>query len=102
MPLLQSIPEEDREVIDCLDLDIGTSASSSMVKTLGVLWNPKLDVFVFKVAVYGIPGRDSVTRRHVLFETAKIFDPLGFLCPTIMVAKIMLQSCWTCCWYILG
>ena len=88
--LLESTPLEEREVLDSLDMDLG----SSMVKTLGVFWNPELDVFVFKVAVYEVPEFNCITRRHLLSEIAKVFDPLGLLQPAVMEAKILLQSTW--------
>ena len=36
-----------------------------------------------------------VTKRKLLSDTAKIFDPLGLLAPTIMVAKLSFQLLWT-------
>ncbi|XP_070519758.1 uncharacterized protein [Cardiocondyla obscurior] len=40
-------------------------------------------------AVYSVP-----TKRQVLSETARLFDPLGWLGPVIVRAKILLQSFW--------
>jgi hypothetical protein len=36
---------------------------------------------------------ETVTKRQLLSETAKVFDPLG-LTPTLMCAKIMFQKLW--------
>jgi len=34
------------------------------------------------------------TKRRVLAETARLFDPLGWLAPVIIHAKILIQSAW--------
>ena len=67
------------------DLSVTTSV-------LGLSWNPTLDVFNFKVQLF-----DSVskfTKRIVLSRTAQVFDPMGWLSPIIINAKILMQSLW--------
>jgi len=65
---------------------------SSSVKTLGLHWNPTSDSFTF------CPRFDSnlnyFTKRIVLSIVAKVFDPLGWLSPCIVSAKIFLQTLW--------
>ena len=36
----------------------------------------------------------QTTKRSVLRKVATIFDPWGFVCPYILVAKILLQELW--------
>lgn len=36
----------------------------------------------------------TVTKRQLLSDTARIFDPLGLLSPVLMVAKITFQNLW--------
>ncbi|GBM05052.1 hypothetical protein AVEN_60237-1 [Araneus ventricosus] len=62
---------------------------SSETKALGILWNDLTDCFSFKV----LPSPQN-TKRAVLSNIAKIFDPLGLLGPVITVAKIFLQRLW--------
>ncbi|XP_070524591.1 uncharacterized protein [Cardiocondyla obscurior] len=58
---------------------------------LGLRWLPELDAFFFKID----PIPDSVpTKRKIFSETAQLFDPLGWLAPVIVRAKILLQSLW--------
>ncbi|XP_070529935.1 uncharacterized protein [Cardiocondyla obscurior] len=58
---------------------------------LGLHWYPVTDSFTFKV----YPTADTVsTKRQVFSETARLFDPLGWLAPIIVRAKILLQSFW--------
>ncbi|CAB0029183.1 unnamed protein product [Trichogramma brassicae] len=35
-----------------------------------------------------------VTKRGILSDVAKLFDPLGWLAPDIVTAKILLQDLW--------
>ena len=37
-----------------------------------------------------------VTKREVLQDLSKIFDPLGFATPVIIRAKILMQQLWLC------
>ena len=59
------------------------------VKTLGVLWCPKEDEFRFQV---NQPSKDQDTKRSFLRKIATLFDPLGFLSPYMVHAKILLQD----------
>ncbi|KAL7299070.1 hypothetical protein TKK_0008162 [Trichogramma kaykai] len=62
------------------------------VSTLGVRWQPRSDSFHFAASLS--PVKESYTKRGVLSETARLFDPLGWLAPVIVVAKILLQDLW--------
>ncbi|GBM78869.1 hypothetical protein AVEN_25166-1 [Araneus ventricosus] len=77
--------------------DISTSeysfehTQSNTVKTFGMLWNPQLDQLTFKVSVN---KKDSLTKREVLSQIARLYDPLGTIGPVIAKAKIFMQSLW--------
>ncbi|XP_077276909.1 uncharacterized protein LOC143905373 [Temnothorax americanus] len=59
--------------------------------TLGLQWRPQEDAFSFTVQPADL-GR--LTKRTVLSQTARLFDPLGWLAPVIVCAKILFQSTW--------
>ncbi|XP_058817789.1 uncharacterized protein LOC131681097 [Topomyia yanbarensis] len=62
------------------------------VSTLGLIWEPKLDILRFKVQ---LPLAASVlTKRKVMSYIAQIFDPLGLVGPTITKAKLFMQRLW--------
>lgn len=63
-------------------------------KTLGVLWLVTSDVFTFRFKP--IEQVFVFTKRNVLKKIASLFDPLGFLAPFIVRAKIVLQKMWMC------
>ncbi|XP_043471319.1 uncharacterized protein LOC122504323 [Leptopilina heterotoma] len=66
--------------------------SSDSVKTLGVHWNFKEDTISYTVK---LPESNSkTTKRKIISQVAKIFDPYGLLGPVIIPGKIMLQELW--------
>uniref|UniRef100_A0ABD2W227 Uncharacterized protein n=1 Tax=Trichogramma kaykai TaxID=54128 RepID=A0ABD2W227_9HYME len=80
-----------------LGLNAGDNADVSVkiedvVSTLGLKWSPKTDELLF---VPSLPLMASiVTKRGILSDVAKLFDPLGWLAPVIVTAKILLQDLW--------
>jgi len=82
--VIASIPPSERaaSVVD-LDLD-----NPPMERTLGVSWDVETDAFTFKVS----PKEKPPSRRGVLSVTSSLYDPLGFVAPVVLVAKILLQD----------
>ncbi|XP_074106315.1 uncharacterized protein LOC141532055 [Cotesia typhae] len=61
-------------------------------KILGLYWSPISDHFSFK---HSPPSSSNAcTKRSILSEIAQIFDPLGFLSPLIIQAKMFMQELW--------
>ena len=86
--VLEEIPVEDRAAE--IDLDKGYLPS---VKTLGVLWKAKEDVFTYKS--HPPESNQLLTKRSFLKKIATLFDPLGFLSPFTICAKVLMQELWT-------
>lgn len=84
--LLQNIPQDHREV----NLDFSSNDKES-IKTLGLIWLPKDDHLCVKVKEGPI---NVATKRTVVSDLAKLFDPLGLLAPVIVKAKIFIQHLW--------
>ena len=84
--LLHTIPEAFREKSVSLNFD-----HENVVNTLGIHWIPNSDTFSFKV---NAPLTYKVTKRIILSESAKLFDPLGWLAPTTIISKILFQKLW--------
>ncbi|XP_049886991.1 uncharacterized protein LOC126381569 [Pectinophora gossypiella] len=76
--------------IDLQDQENLTLSSSSCA--LGLGWNPKSDNLHFPYKE--IPYTDKITKRHIMSNSFKIFDPLGLLSPYIIQPKILLQKLW--------
>ncbi|RLU16083.1 hypothetical protein DMN91_011841 [Ooceraea biroi] len=64
-----------------------------------ILWidenlNESQDVFTF--SVISASHYDRLTKRLILSEVVQIFDPLGFVSPVVIRAKMLLQELWLC------
>lgn len=87
--LLETIPEELRETKTLIEMQ----SEDTTIKTLGTYWNPSKDEYSFTLTLPPIqPGKYS--KRLILSEIARIFDPLGWLSPAIIVCKIFMQELW--------
>ncbi|GFX24172.1 DUF1758 domain-containing protein [Trichonephila clavipes] len=60
-------------------------------KALGLTWNSMKDIFIFNLKV-NFP--DNITKRSFLLQSARLFDPLGFLTPCTVSIKIFYQQLW--------
>ncbi|KAL0883544.1 hypothetical protein ABMA27_015698 [Loxostege sticticalis] len=65
--------------------------SSSQSSVLGLKWNPPEDVLQFSV---DMDLNQPITKRTILSNSAKLFDPLGLLSPCTIIPKITLQKLW--------
>ena len=55
-------------------------------------WYPSEDYFAFSVCVQSV--NHKITKRVILSEVAKLFDPVGWLAPVTIQAKSLLQELW--------
>lgn len=63
-------------------------------KTLGLCWIPKDDTFTFHPIQFDSTLTSTPTKRQLLSEISKIFDPLGWLTPVTIKLKILFQDTW--------
>ncbi|XP_065078903.1 uncharacterized protein LOC135701886 [Ochlerotatus camptorhynchus] len=88
--VLESVPEEEREKL----VKIGENGMKEGIKALGILWDTKNDQFTYENWPEEATNR-SLTKRHVLAEISKLYDPLGLVSPVIVCAKIIMQKLWS-------
>ena len=79
---LQTIAHE--EVVD----------ENEVVSLLGLHWNTTKDYLSFIPKKIDLADNSVVTKRKILQNSSKIFDPLGFLSPIIIRAKLLVQELW--------
>jgi len=84
--LLESIPHSDRALSPDKTLE-----ESSSFRILGIKWSPSSDHFRIQVRV---EKSSVISKRSFLSLVARIFDPLGWIAPVTVSAKIILQSLW--------
>lgn len=84
--LLQGLThdENDASIVHPLNED-------GSVKVLGISWHPASDSLRFRVSN---PDVTPATKRLVLSHIARLFDPLGWVSPVVIRAKIMMQELW--------
>ncbi|XP_072763713.1 uncharacterized protein [Anoplolepis gracilipes] len=64
---------------------------SSIIKTLGLNWCQRADMFQFSTDFL----TNSVsTKRDVLSTISRLFDPLGLIGPILVRAKLIMQEAW--------
>ena len=86
--VLSEVPIQDRKSEVDLDRD-----QLPCAKTLGVWWLAKEDIFIFRDHVP--ESHMQYTKCNFLKKIATLFDPIGFLAPFTIRAKMLLQDMWT-------
>ena len=59
---------------------------------LGICYNPSEDYFSFKINLDEF--KKPITKRMVVSSISKLFDPLGWLAPVMITAKVIIQKMW--------
>jgi hypothetical protein len=86
--VLENLNQEDLEKPNNLE----DASVNQTIKTLGLTWNPTDDVYSFKISK---ECQEKVTtKRQMLSSILKLFDPIGFLSPVIVTARLMMQNLW--------
>lgn len=65
----------------------------SISKVLGISWNPTVDCF--QISIPKVLEKRVFTKREVLGIIAQVFDPMGFVGPVIIIAKVIMQKLWS-------
>lgn len=86
LAMLESLPTESIEK----PIELG---GVDIIKTLGLFWSPKTDAFQYSIKMDDVKGK--ITKRQLLSEASKLFDPMGWVAPCIIIPKILFQSLWS-------
>lgn len=90
LELLSHLPEE---ILERKPQEFTTTTDSTK-KTLGLWWDAEQDEFVYKHLPPQNKPSTRLTKRIILSEIARLFDPLGLVSPVVVRAKIQLQELW--------
>lgn len=85
--IISDLPSDQLLFENFLKIDAHSTA-----KTLGIRWNAQSDQFFFSVIPF--PSICKYTKREILSQISKLFDPAGWLAPCIVTAKIIMQQIW--------
>lgn len=86
--LLRGIPSDDIEKL------ITIQNHDNTTNALGLIWDPEADQFMFKTPE--IQTKIKWTKRLLLSELKKIFDPLGWISPVAQYGNFLMQEVWMC------
>uniref|UniRef100_A0A182PX51 Reverse transcriptase/retrotransposon-derived protein RNase H-like domain-containing protein n=1 Tax=Anopheles epiroticus TaxID=199890 RepID=A0A182PX51_9DIPT len=86
---LSTIPEQERE----LSMQLHERNINSIIKVLGLLWDPNTDLLYIAHQISPLTGA-CVTKRHIYSQIAKNFDPTGLVAPVLVLAKLFAQRMW--------
>ncbi|XP_049883593.1 uncharacterized protein LOC126379074 [Pectinophora gossypiella] len=86
--ILDDLRDDQRCSKTTIDFSSEQTPSS---KTLGMRWNPAADTFTYN---WNLPAKDNLTKRNLLAQISKLYDPLGWLSPTTIKAKLLFQKMW--------
>nr|XP_029734345.1 uncharacterized protein LOC109426131 [Aedes albopictus] len=83
--------DESKPALEQVPVEMKLAEQPEAVKALGIQWLPTDDVFSFKVSL----SVDSVnTKRQLLSDSSRLFDPYGWLSPVMVKIKILFQQLW--------
>ena len=71
-----------------------TAHTGDEINTLGMRWNTSSDILALTNKTTLNTHKKLITKREVLQQSSKIFDPLGIIAPITIRAKIFLQRLW--------
>nr|XP_022908199.1 uncharacterized protein LOC111419605 [Onthophagus taurus] len=83
--LLQDVAETDLQ--KPISMDYG---EFNCIMVFGLQWDPKRDLFTYSFT----PIHKSCTKRSILSDIARIYDPLGFLMPCTLKTKTFIEQLW--------
>jgi len=86
--ILHAVPVEAQAMSPAL---LYNDKNECELKILGLKWDPRADVFSFDTK----PSKTEPTKRSVLSDIARVFDPLGLLSPITFWTKHVMQLLWT-------
>lgn len=84
--LLEGIPQSNIESL------VTIQDHENTITTLGLIWSPQADEFMYKIPNTLQPQK--WTKRLVSSEIHKLFDPVGWIGPVILLGNLLMQKLW--------
>ena len=71
-----------------------SSVEGALTSVLGYKWDKEKDILMCDFQRKETELPDKISKRIMLSKVQQVFDPLGFLCPTMIKPKLLLQQAW--------
>lgn len=72
--------------------ELAVASDAAVTSVLGIRWDPVQDEIFYQITLDS--SIKPATKRTVLSEISRCFDPLGLLSPVMIQARIFVQSLW--------
>ena len=89
--VLDNVPKADQAADMAFSYEFEPGSDLPKIKALGVIWLAASDSFTF-LAEFNL--NQIWTKRTILSTYSKLFDPMGFISPVAITARIVTQACW--------
>ncbi|XP_048582690.1 uncharacterized protein LOC116603367 [Nematostella vectensis] len=89
---LRSWASNSQPLLHRAALDGVNDANCDSVNVLGLRWDTSTDTLILACKELLAPDDTLVTKREILRESSKIYDPLGLITPISIRAKILIQD----------
>lgn len=87
--VLDGVSPDNRALQSCVDFDF-----DQCIKTLGLYWEPSTDYLRYRISFPPVSPDCAISKRSVLSNIARLFDPIGLVGPVVTVAKLFMQELW--------
>ena len=85
--------DRDNETESTFASDINSNVPECHAKVLGVQWDTVEDKFIIDLTfLQSAASSNSFTKRELLQITSRIYDPMGFLSPVMILPKLLFQK----------
>ena len=68
--------------------------NSQLTNILGLQWNTRTDYLSLTPTITNTEDKLFITKREILKEASKLFNPLGVTSPVSVRAKLFMQKLW--------
>lgn len=82
------------ESLNRMAQDNKIASSSRLTNVLGLQWNTTTDQLFIAPKKIHMADKQLTTKRQVLKDASKLFDPLGIASPVSVCAKLFMQKLW--------
>lgn len=95
---LQKWASNDKDFLKSMDAKKVTTKANfdimldGTIKALGLSWHLGEDECRYQLQLE--PATQTITKRTILSDLQRLFDPLGWIAPAIVTAKILVQKLW--------
>lgn len=86
-----SNPQLAKEIGQSNEKEVDLQAISGV---LGMVWCPAVDSIRIRLNIHDNPKGERFTKRQIISQISKLYDPSGLYAPSILEGKVIIQDIW--------